>query len=234
MQPQLLRHQTKDDNGTHNSADIALIHRSCNQLLDVLAIGACPLANLEEVLSQHSPSPVGGRDDQKDEKTNGENKKCENVIRDSIKGCSCQWVRILERLKMAELLMTSPQHATEHQEEEGEDTASIYGQNFGAAATLNSWFPYTRILKGGGSEIGGGVSAGGPAPVTSQRVINTRISATQPNIAPSLLQVSVASILVQIHKLHNVVVVTSSVQLQYGCQEQYNVRIHVHSLAKLE
>ena len=210
LQPQLLRYQTNDNHGSRNSPEITLIHRSCNQLLDVLTIGASPLADLEEVLSHHSPPPIRGRDG-KNEATEAtgdvvDNKHEENVFYESaIKGSSCQWVRILERHQMAKLLTTSSSpapHITKGcvstEFKEGEDRAtSIYGQNFGAAG-FDSWFPYIELKSGSTSGVcdGGGVHG----ELAASRLIYTRISLTQPNIVPSLLQVSVAlRMLVQLH-----------------------------------
>ncbi len=182
LQPQL-RHHTVAGHSNHCSPEITLIHRSCNQLLNVLTIGACPLADLEEVLNQHSLSPIKGRDD-KDE-TSAESKR-ENVFHESIKGCSCQWVSILERHQVAELLTTSS-HMRESAAEGGEGT-SIYGHELGAAADhgddgVMSLFPF--VLKSGGVPWS-----------ATQQLINIRISVTQPNIAPSLLQVSMAAIFI--------------------------------------
>ena len=139
-------------------------------------------------------------------------KRKENVFHESaiIKGSGSRWVRILERHQMAELLMMSSPHttkervSTEFKAAEGEEGAtSIYGQNFGATA-LGSWFPYNITMLKSGSSTGGvddecGVHRGWLA---ASRLINTWISLTQPNIAPSLLQVSVAlGMLVQLHDI---------------------------------
>ena len=181
LQPQL-RQKIVSGHTNHHSPEVTLIHRSCNQLLNILTIGASPLTDLEEVLSQHSPSRIQGRDDR--DKTSAESKR-ENVFCELIRGRSCQWVSILERHQVAELLMTSS-HTREDVAEGRREGTSIYGHKLGAAADCGDdgvvcLFPF--MLKS---------SSNGVPWSATQQLMNTRISATQPNIAPSLLQVSIA------------------------------------------
>lgn len=88
---------------------------------------------------------------------------------------------------MAELLVTSSRHARGDATEGEGTTASIYGHNLGAA--VDRWFPYYIMLKSGDRVAGGGGGVSrGPAAL---QLISARIFTTQPNMAPSLLQVSI-------------------------------------------
>lgn len=148
------------------SPETTLIHRSCSKLLNVLAVGACPLTDLEDVLSQLPPPVVK---EEEDREAKSEEHGCKRVLNEAMKDSSCLWITVLEEHQpMLTEIMTR-------------QGTSLFGQKQGvplhvaASATGIVWFPFMSKSSCRGGRL---TTDTGPAR-----------SVAQPNISITLLQV---------------------------------------------